>query len=227
MKIGYFGGTFDPVHNGHLALAREVLRACALDQIIFVPTDVPPHKRAASVTPYIHRYTMVALALAESGERRFAPSLLEQPAAGKRRPRYSLNTVRALRRNLHATDKLFFVVGSDAFSDIAHWHRPVELLRSCEFIVASRPGFPLERVVDALPGPLRPRMLVQRAPRRRASQPTLLLPGVTIHLVESVHHPASATVIRAAIGKHQSTWRRMLPRSVAQYIQTMRLYEGE
>src|ERR1051326_3042695 len=79
MNIGYFGGTFDPVHNGHLALARAALETCHLDRVLFVPTDAPPHKRRKPVTSFIHRYTMVTLALNEARERNFLPSLLAQP----------------------------------------------------------------------------------------------------------------------------------------------------
>jgi|ERR1051326_2963764 nicotinate-nucleotide adenylyltransferase len=228
MNIGYFGGTFDPVHNGHLALARAALETCHLDRVLFVPTDAPPHKRRKPVTSFIHRYTMVTLALNEARERNFLPSLLEQPGPNVRF-RYSIDTVRALRRRLRKADRLFFLIGIDAFLEIATWHQPEALLRACEFIVVSRPGYSLAQVADALPLSLRPRTPVDLTSRRPLT--TLRLKSATIHLVEGVKVPVSATHLRAALRARSSrarqNWRKMLPASVAAYIQKMHLYEKE
>ena len=228
MNIGYFGGTFDPIHNGHLALARAAFEACHLDRVLFVPTDAPPHKRRKPITSFVHRYTMVALALNEARERGFLPSLLEQPGPSVRF-RYSIDTVRALRRRLRKSDRLFFLIGIDAFLEISTWHQPEALLRACEFVVVSRPGYSLAQVADALPPSLRPRTGVDLGPRRRLA--TLPLKGATIHLVEGVKVPVSATHLRAALRARNSrakqNWRKMLPASVAAYIQKMHLYEKE
>src|SRR5919108_5010487 len=114
MNIGYFGGSFDPIHTGHLAVARAAADACRLERVLFVPTDAPPHKRRRPLTPFIHRYVMVALALAEAREPRFVPSLLEAPNSS-RQFHYSIDTIRALKRRLKKTDRLFFLIGIDAF----------------------------------------------------------------------------------------------------------------
>src|SRR2546423_6477103 len=159
MNIGYFGGTFDPIHAGHVALARAAADACRLDQVLFVPTPAPPHKQRRPLTGFIHRSAMVALALAEAADARLVPSLLEAPQAGKRF-RYSIDTVRALRGRLDKNDRLFFLIGIDAFADIAKWRQPEALLRACEFVVASRPGYSLAQVADALPPRLRPRTII-------------------------------------------------------------------
>ena len=95
MNIGLFGGTFDPIHNGHLAVARAAAERCKLGKVLFVPSDIPPHKREQPVTEFIHRYAMVALAL--QGEKGFFPSLLEASQekypAGENRIHYSIDTV--------------------------------------------------------------------------------------------------------------------------------------
>src|ERR1700756_4325184 len=101
MNIGLFGGTFDPVHRGHLALARAALGRCKLHRIYFVPANVPPHKQKQPLTGFAHRYAMLALATA--AEKAFAPSLLEAPAEGvsgrkeQEKPNYTIDTVRRLK----------------------------------------------------------------------------------------------------------------------------------
>ena len=152
MNIGLLGGTFDPIHHGHLALARAAKERFELGRIYFVPANVPPHKQSRAVTAYFHRYAMVALAT--MGEKAFIPSGLEAPGAAapapgvKGRaakdpgegPNYSIDTVHRLKESLKKSDRLFFLIGMDAFSEIAHWHQAEALFRECEFIVASRPG---------------------------------------------------------------------------------------
>ena len=157
MNVAIFGGTFDPVHRGHVAVARAASERFKLGRIYFVPADIPPHKQKQPLTPYYHRFAMLALALA--GEKNFVPSLLEAPEviqAEGALASYSIDTVRRFKLGLKKSDKLFFLIGIDAFMDIAKWRSPVELLRECEFIVASRPGYSLADVARALPEELRP-----------------------------------------------------------------------
>lgn len=142
MNVGIFGGTFDPVHRGHLAVARAAQKAHRLGRIYFVPADVPPHKRNVPITPYPHRYAMLALAL--RNEPKFIPSLIEWSAAADAagsRPNYTIDTVRRFREMLPAADRLFFIIGIDAFLEIDTWYRPRELMNEVEFIVVSRPGY--------------------------------------------------------------------------------------
>ena len=151
MNVAIFGGTFDPVHRGHIAVARAAQRACKLDRIYFVPADVPPHKQRQPITPFEHRYAMLALALRR--HKQFVPSLIEssrQPGAGRRRPNYSIDTVRRFKKSLAKSDRLFFIVGIDMFLTIATWHKPHELRREVDFIVVSRPGYriPQQRKMD-------------------------------------------------------------------------------
>src|SRR5271157_5203247 len=141
MNIGIFGGSFDPIHRGHLALAHAADSHYSLRQVLFVPANVPPHKQKQPLTAFIHRYAMVALATQD--EKHFKPSLLEAPefatthvgtaAPGRPAVNYSIDTVRRLKRSLKKSDRLFFLVGIDAFRDVAKWHQARALLAECDF----------------------------------------------------------------------------------------------
>ena len=123
MKVGLFGGTFDPVHLGHMAVARAAAGKFDLGRIYFAPADLPPHKQKRRLTDFQHRFAMLALATVD--DPRFVPSLLD---AHTGQPNYSLDTVRRLKSTLKKIDKLYFLIGIDAFKDISTWHKPVELL---------------------------------------------------------------------------------------------------
>jgi len=238
MNIGLFGGTFDPIHHGHTALAQGAQEQFQLGCIHFVPANVPPHKQRHVIASYFHRYAMVALAT--MNEKAFVPSLLEAPAEctaiavtgkkGQAEPtkpgaNYSIDTVRRLKQTLKKSDHLFFLIGIDAFKDIATWHEAEALFRECEFIVASRPGYSLADVANALPETLRPRPEVTRPFHKQPAKGDLVLPGVTIHLLGDLHQPASATAVRqaAAAGKPLG---RFLDADVAEYIKKMGLYRA-
>jgi nicotinate-nucleotide adenylyltransferase len=234
MNIGLFGGTFDPIHLGHTALARAANEKFKLGRIYFVPAYVPPHKERQPVTPYCHRYAMVALATA--GEKTFVPSLLEAPEGlgeeeksshrgsdAQPRPNYSIDTVRRLKLVLKKSDQLFFLIGMDAFENIAKWHKAGELFQECEFIVASRPGHSLADVANALPESLRPAANVTKPFAKQPARGDLVLRGATVRLLEGVHHPASATAIRQAASANRPLKRFVDPR-VEEYIRKMELY---
>src|SRR5437660_9315318 len=197
MNIGLVGGTFDPVHRGHIAVARAAMERCKLHRVYFVVANVPPHKLRQSHTPYAHRIRMMALVT--DAEKAFVPSLLEAPQelSGPKprtpKPNYTIDTMRALKRSFNKSDKLFFLIGMDAFCDVAKWHDAEALFRECEFMVAGRPGYSLADVANALPASLRPRAEVTRPFQKQAATGELVLPGVTIHLLSELHHPTSAT----------------------------------
>lgn len=226
MNIGLFGGTFDPVHRGHLALARAAMERCKLHRICFVPANVPPHKQRQPLTGFIHRYAMLALATAT--EKAFLPSLLEAPVEGgatkKEKPNYTIDTVRRLKESLKNSDRVFLLIGMDAFADIAKWHQAEALFRECEFIVAGRPGYSLADVANALPESLRPRAEVTKPFQKQAASGDLVLAGATIHLLSDLKEPASATSIRQAVAAGKSLARFLDP-AVADYIKKMGLYK--
>lgn len=224
MNVALFGGTFDPVHLGHLAVARAAQQRFELGRVFLVPADIPPHKQKVPVTPYHHRYAM--LALATQGEKDILPSLLEAPDAEGRRhwgANYSIDTVRRFKQSLKKSDRLFFLIGIDAFLDIAKWRDPEALLRESEFIVVSRPGFSLADVAGALPESMRPTDAVLKPFRKQAAQGDIVLGGAVIHLLEGVQEKVSATQIRQAAGSGRAI-NRLVPASVAEYIRKMGLY---
>jgi len=233
MNIGLFGGTFDPVHRGHLALVRAAREQCKLARILFVPANIPPHKQSQSLLAFAHRYAMIALATA--GEKDFAPSLLEAPvefqeggnkgrmAAAK--PNYTIDTVKRLKQSFKKADRLFLLIGIDAFKDIAKWQEAEALFRECEFVVASRPGFSLADVANALPASLRPRAEVTRPFHKQAATGDLVLKGATIHMLGAVYQPISSTSIRDAAVAGKSLGRFVQP-AVADYIKKMGLYKS-
>jgi len=251
MNIGFFGGSFDPIHRGHISLARAAAERYGLRQVLFVTANVPPHKQKLPVTAFFHRYAMVALATQD--EKQFVPSLVEAPEAGLRpagqpraavptksginaslRPKaavptqpganYTIDTVRRVKATLKKSDRLFLLIGIDAFRDIAQWREARALLGECEFVVASRPGYSLRDVAEALPEELRPPAAVTQPFHKQPATGDLVLPGVTLHLLEGVHQNVSATTIRAAAaqGKPLARW---LDSRVAEYIRKTGLYK--
>jgi len=224
MNIGLFGGTFDPIHRGHLKVARAAAERFKLREVWFIPADIPPHKQQAPRTSYFHRYSMVTLAVADEPD--FLPSLLEAPdpeAHMERRPSYSIDTVRRVKAGLRRGDRLYFLIGIDAFRDIAKWHEAEVLLQECEFIIAARPGYSLAEVASSLPKGLRPAAAVLRELRRSKSEEALRLPGVTLHLLPETHEDVSATQIRAAIRRGRGLTE-LVPDAVADYIRKEGLY---
>ena len=224
MNIALFGGTFDPIHRGHVNVARAAATAFGLKQVWFIPADIPPHKQKAPITSFYHRYAMVSLALA--GEKDMIPSLVEAPdpdATAERKPSYSLETVRRVKKSLGKSDHLYFLIGMDAFKDIAKWYKAEELLAECEFIVAARPGFSLADVASSLPPKLRPAPNVTKLFKKEKLEGPLVLSGVTLHLLSETHENVSATQIRAAAEKGGAL-KRLVPEAVADYIVKERLY---
>jgi nicotinate-nucleotide adenylyltransferase len=229
MNIGLFGGTFDPVHRGHLAVAQTAMEKYKLNRIYFVPANVPPHKQQQPLSPFLHRFAMLVLATA--GEKAFVPSLLEAPDESSQasrkdrqvRPNYTIDTVRQLKQSLKSIDTLFLIIGMDAFAEIATWHQTEALFRECEFVVASRPGSSLADVANALPESLRPRPEVTKPFQKQDASGDLVLKGATIHLLGDLKQPASATAIRAAAGAGKPLGRFVDP-AVADYIKKMGLY---
>jgi nicotinate-nucleotide adenylyltransferase len=231
MNIGLFGGSFDPFHRGHLALAQAAAERLELRQVLFVPANVPPHKQKQPVTAFVHRYAMVALATAD--QKNFVPSMLEAPAElrapGPTKasvpapPNYTIDTVRRLKQTLKKADRLFLLVGIDAFRDIAKWYEAKALLAECDFVVASRPGFSLRDVAEFLPESVRPPAAVTKPFQKQAASGDLVLPGVTLHLLEGVQQNVSATMIRTAAAQGKPLGRWLDPR-VADYVRKTGLY---
>lgn len=133
-RIGIFGGTFDPIHSGHLQIALEAAQSFALDRVLFVPAANPPHKPAAALTAYAHRLRMTEIACAPY------PNFFASPLESGPEKSYTVDTLERARRELSCGDELFFLIGADAFREIETWKQWQHVLGLTEFIVISRPG---------------------------------------------------------------------------------------
>jgi nicotinate-nucleotide adenylyltransferase len=200
MRIGILGGTFDPIHVGHLEAAAVSGRAFSLDKIVLMPSRTPPHRSTEPRASVFHRFAMVALAAAERG---MCVSDLEVRRDG---PSYTAQTLEALQREGVAPADLFFITGTDAFADVAMWHDYPRILQLANFVVVSRPGAP--RVSELIPNP-----------QSLIAHPT----GPTLYSVEADTPNVSSTEIRRRVGAGESLDGHV-PSSVAGHIRRHRLY---
>ena len=223
-RVALFGGTFDPVHSGHLAVARAALRRYDLDEVVFIPVSHPPHKRPDEMLPFIHRYAMVALACAD--DPRLIPSLAEATVNGKRhRIFYSVDTVRLFLDKLRRPrDRLYFLMGADSFLQIETWKKYRTLLTLCDFIVAHRPGFRKERLYEVIPPELlAPSPAGEKAAGGRDKQASIALRNTTVYLLDTVESSVSATHVRQKLERGEPV-RGLVPNEVEEYIRKQALY---
>lgn len=213
-SIAIFGGTFDPIHSGHLAVAEAAERLFCLDAIYFVPSSRPPHKKREKLAAFCHRYAMVALAAA--GHPKFIPSLAEAPCESRvAKAFYSVDTVRRFRRE-HPRDHIYFILGADSFLEITIWKSFGALLDSCDFIIASRPGFRVDALRQVLPA----KMLGGKPAREPDA---IALRTSTVHLLTAVSSEVSSTEIRRC-RKSGASIHALVPESVEDYILKQALY---
>ena len=210
--VGILGGTFDPVHLAHLALARAALDRLGLVQVRWIPAGQPWHRGAPGASP-ANRVAMVAAAIA--AEPRFQ---LDASEAETGAPGYTVDTLGRLRRELGPDRPLVLLMGADAFRGLTTWHRWEAIFDLAHIAVATRPGFPL----DALPAPLDERC----ARRRHAQADFQTTPAGAIHVFELVAGTVSATEARTLIaaGAPDDRLRELLPAPVLDYIRQHHLY---
>ncbi|MCX5735988.1 MAG: nicotinate-nucleotide adenylyltransferase [candidate division NC10 bacterium] len=224
MRIGIMGGTFDPIHLGHLRAAEEIYWAFGLDRIIFVPAARPPHKEEVVAASAMHRYEMVSLATV------FTPYFTVSPIELQRKGKsYSVETVREFQRLSGPDTNLYFVVGVDAFLEMSEWREAKELLTLARVIVTARPGWRLDEVEHLL-APEQRRLLghptfkylkvsevdperVEEAPAPRQ-----------VLLVEVVSLDIASREIRQLVEEGRSI-RHLVPDTVAAYMAKNRLYQ--
>ncbi|MFH7320301.1 nicotinate-nucleotide adenylyltransferase [Desulfurivibrio sp. D14AmB] len=221
-RVGVLGGTFDPVHNGHLVLAAAARDGFALDLVVFIPAAQPPHKQGEPVSSFSHRATMLELALADQSA--MVVSRMERQRLG---PSYSIDTLRELRQNLPAACDLFFIIGSDAFAEITTWKNYQELFRYADFLVAERPDLApgrLAHLLGDLPGFTPP--AVESSPGLAVDpdlRPWRHRLGGLVYPCSVNAVPVSATNIRARARRGQSL-ADLVPAPVAAYIEQNGLY---
>jgi nicotinate-nucleotide adenylyltransferase len=224
MNICLFGGTFDPVHKGHIEIARAAADRFQLKQVLFCPAQESPFKLKQKSAPYAHRFAMLALATQE--DRRFLVSEMESAeVTGGQGPNYTIDTVRRLQKRPPKSARLFFLCGADTFKDIAKWRESEALLAACEFIVAARPGFPIVDIAAALPDSLRPNDSVLNASRSLQLN-SLVLPGAKVHLLTETAEQSSSTEVRLFLGNKKAAARHLHP-AVAEYIKKHGLYRAK
>ena len=199
-RIGIMGGTFNPVHLGHLALARAAKAEFALDRVIFIPSGNPPHKADGEVIGKEDRYRMVKLAI--KGEKDFSASRIELDRPGYS---YAVDTFAALKKKFGQKSKLFYIMGLDSINEILDWKKPLELFKMCEFIVGTRPGTKI------------------RTFRRLVKFPPLQKEVDKINLME-LKEDISASAIREKLKAGRSAGK-LLPPAVAAYIKRKGLYK--
>jgi nicotinate-nucleotide adenylyltransferase len=214
--IGLFGGTFDPVHEGHVRAAAEVRRRFGLDRVLFIPSFSPPHKGRGPLAGAEDRYRMVELACAVDPH--FIPSRLE---VDDQQTSYSVRTVEKVQR-ASPDAWLFFILGVDAFLEIATWREAERVLEECSWIVTTRPGFRLDAAGGVLGGRLRPRLRALAA--EETADEAWFGPG-RIFLVPIPALDVSSTEIRRRVQAGR-TIRGLVPAGVEAYIHDRGLYRS-
>jgi len=213
-RIGLLGGTFNPIHRGHVRAAGLVRDRFGLDRVLFIPSHISPHKPAENLASAEHRLEMVRLAV--SGRRGFTASAIEIEAGGCS---YSILTLEKIRA-LHPAADLYFILGIDAFLEIDTWKEYQRVLDGCRFIVISRPGWDLASARDVLGPEFRPRICVLRDP---AASPTEAA-GCTVYLLELETIDVSSSEIRERIREGRSIAELVDP-GVAKYLKEKGLYK--
>lgn len=215
-RVGVLGGTFDPIHTGHLAAADAAKAKLALDRILVVPTLVPPHRPAQPQASPYHRFAMVALAI--SDREWFRASDIDLQAGG---PSYTSATFERLRGEGLAPSDLFFITGADAFTDVSSWYEYPAILERSHFVVVSRPGHPVSSLRDRLPSLAR-HMHDLQGPDPR--QQGVALPA--IFLVDAPTPDVSSTTIRQRCAEGASV-AGLVPPAVEDYIERHHLYRSD
>jgi nicotinate-nucleotide adenylyltransferase len=234
MRLGYFGGSFDPPHRGHLAVAAAAAQAFALDSVLFVPTSHQPLKPGRPQASYADRLALTELLCAEAQPAaRFVASALESPLPGDP-PRYTVDTLQHLRSTLEPTDQLFVLTGADAFLQLPQWRSPARLLALAEWIVVSRPGFDptrLHTLIDTLAQTMgNGEGEGAGAPHLDSEMWASTTVRARIHLLPTLADPTSATALRQALAQHpptpesNQTLAAGLPPTLLTYIRHHHLY---
>lgn len=202
-RVAVMGGTFDPIHYGHLVTAEAVRHEFQLDQVLFIPTGKPPHKAADTVSDSENRYLMTLLAT-ESNDHFYA-SRMEIDRSGFT---YTIDTIHALQQIYPVDTEIFFITGADAFYQMFSWHNAEELLKTCTFVAATRPGYQKEELIQRISA------TIQDHPMQR------------FHFLEVPALAISSSDIRARVRSGRPI-KYLVPEAVENFIKKHRLYQKE
>ncbi len=222
-KIAFYGGSFDPLHNGHLTIARKLTELFDLDEFVFVPAFHAPHKKDKNPTSALHRYAMLALATNDEPKIKVSRIELDAPE----RP-YTYETLSKLKNELKDA-QIFFVMGADSWTEITTWREWETVLTIVNIIVVTRPEYDIafshvtneirEKIVD-----LRGDFNAKTQRRKDAKQEKLEVGEQNIYITDVVQLNISATGIRQKVRKNKNDWRELVPVEVAKYIEKYDLY---
>ena len=201
-RLGLLGGTFDPIHVGHLDAAEAARRRLMLDQVLIIPAHDPPHRTGEPHASSFHRFAMVGLAIEGNGALRASDMELRRQG-----PSYTALTLRDLHAGGWQPSQLYFIIGTDAFAEIATWYEYPAILDACQFAVVSRPGMPIGSALARTP------QLRDRVDR-------------TIHVVEATTRPVSSSAIRARLCAGDAI-EDLVPPAVARHIEKHHLYRAD
>ena len=198
MNIGVLGGTFDPIHRGHIMVAEEARARLDLAEVLFMPAAQTPLKEGTSISAAAHRVQMVCLAIADYPYFKLSAIEIDRPG-----PSYTVDTIGELRDKLGTEHEIFFIVGWDSLVQLPRWKEPSRLIQMCRLVAVPRPGFPrpaLKNVETSIPG---------------LSESVIILDEPEVDI--------SATEIRERVAKGLSI-RHLVPEPVDEYIQQHKLY---
>jgi len=201
LREGILGGSFDPVHKGHVTIAREAVRRLSLDRLLFMPARIPPHKLGRPMSDAAHRLAMVRLSIADDPALDVSELELSRPGTT-----YTVDTIRALLTEIGADGELFFIVGADQALELPTWKTVNELVRLCTLVPVARAGVPLDRL-DELRGRL-PDDVVENLKATAIDMPPV---------------DVSSTQVRTLVGEGKSI-AGLVPAAVEEYIREHRLY---
>ena len=213
LRIGLLGGTFDPVHHGHLAMAETAIRRFKLQTVYFVTAVNPPHKCYTTHANFLDRHAMVALALMHKPK--MVPSSLEYGRSGKS---YSIDTVRQLKRKIGDRAEIFFLIGMDAFLELPTWKDYRLLIDYCSFVVYPRPDSEGLSGVDRFP-----QSLLEKVLEIPKGAPAPVHAERRVYLIKDFSSRASSTEVRERVRRGGSL-QRLVPKAVSEYIDKSELY---
>jgi nicotinate-nucleotide adenylyltransferase len=217
-RIAIYGGTFDPVHTGHLEIARRVVQLFAIDEFLFVPARVAPHKFDREVSSALHRYAMLALATRADPRLCISTFELEEPER-----QYTVDTLQHFRSRL-GSDDLFFVMGADSWAEITNWREWQRLLTLAHVVVVTRPGydFAADHVGEATQA-----NVINLRGLEEGTYPVSALSAKRIFVTDTVMLDISATAVRTAAREdRKDALEKLVPLEVADYIRKYKLYRN-